>query len=132
MTVLQVIEGARALLARPSSKEIAMDIGKDLAAYIEGQYPETVKAASSTFLLSVRNCTYNKIMAALKETDPARIRERLKENARHRRSIRKMRKLGDEAGIARMFGDKAAGKEILREVIAEYNKSGREWEWIDG
>jgi len=46
-------------------KAVAMDIGKELAAYIEVMYPEAVKAASSTFLLSVKNHTYNEIMGWL-------------------------------------------------------------------
>lgn len=58
-------------------KAIAMDIGKAVAAHIEVQYPAAVTAASSTFLLSVRNCTYNEIIAALDTTDADAIRERL-------------------------------------------------------
>lgn len=46
-------------------KEIAMDIGKELVAYIEVMYPEAIKATSSTFKLSMRNHVYNDIMAAL-------------------------------------------------------------------
>ena len=44
-------------------KLIAMDVGKEVATYIEVMYPEAVNAASSTFLLSVRNHTHNEIMA---------------------------------------------------------------------
>jgi len=44
-------------------RAVAMDIGKEVAHHIETMYPEAVKAASSTFLLSVRNCTHNKIVA---------------------------------------------------------------------
>lgn len=58
-------------------KEIAMDIGKETAAYIEIMYPETVKAASSTFLVSVRNHIYNQIMGSLEVTDENDIRVRL-------------------------------------------------------
>lgn len=46
-------------------KAIAMDIGKQVAHHIETMYPEAVRAASSTFLLSVRNTTHNEIMAAI-------------------------------------------------------------------
>ena len=45
-------------------KAVAMDIGKEVVAYVERMYPEAVKAASSTFRLSLRNCIYNEIMAA--------------------------------------------------------------------
>lgn len=46
-------------------KEVAMDVGKEICAYIEVMYPEAVKAASSTFLLSVRNSVYNEIIAVM-------------------------------------------------------------------
>ncbi len=75
-------------IPRDLVKEIAMDIGKELAAYIEYMYPDAVKAASSTFLLSVRNCTYNAIMAALETTDEAEIRRRLETHKAFRRKHR--------------------------------------------
>lgn len=43
-------------------KAMAMAVGKSLAAYVEVMYPEAIKAASSTFKLSLRNHTYNTIM----------------------------------------------------------------------
>ncbi len=46
-------------------KAVAMDIGKEVAHHIETMYPEAVEAASSTFLLSVRNCVHNEILAAI-------------------------------------------------------------------
>jgi hypothetical protein len=69
-------------------KEIAMDIGKELAAHIEQQYPAAVVATSSTFLLSVRNCTHNQIMAALDATDEGEIRDRLARRKKERRELR--------------------------------------------
>lgn len=72
-------------LSRDLVKEIAMDIGKEVAAHIEVMYPKAVEAASSTFLLSVRNCTYNEIMAALETIDEEAIRERLKTRKSFRR-----------------------------------------------
>jgi hypothetical protein len=81
---------------RDMIKAVAMDIGKQVANYIEIQYPEAVKAASSTFLLSVRNCTCNEIMAAI-ESDMD-VEKRLAFNDRFRRYIRaqwkKIRKEG--------------------------------------
>lgn len=50
-------------------KQVALDIGKQVAHHIETMYPDAVEAESSTFLLSVRNCTYNEIMAALDVED---------------------------------------------------------------
>lgn len=71
-------------------KAIAMDIGKDVAAYIEIQYPEAVTAASSTFLLSLRNCVYNEIMASLEITEEGAIRERLEDRRKFRRHWKAM------------------------------------------
>lgn len=75
-------------LSRDIIKEIAMDIGKEVAAHIETMYPKAVQAESSTFLLSVRNCTYNQIMAALDTVDEVAIRERLAAHKQHRRRQR--------------------------------------------
>lgn len=66
-------------------KEIAMDIGKELVAYIEVMYPEAIAATSSTFKLSMRNHVYNDIMAALEVNDSDAIRRRLDERKRFRR-----------------------------------------------
>lgn len=77
-------------------KRIAMDVGKDTAAYIEVMYPEAVEAASSTFLLSLRNHVYNQIMAAIELNYPLDIEKRLADRAAFRRkwvgTYRKMRK----------------------------------------
>jgi len=72
-------------LSRDIIKEMAMDIGKEVAAYIEVQYPEAVKATSSTFLLSVRNCTYNEIMAAIEPKTESAIRARIADRKVFRR-----------------------------------------------
>ena len=66
-------------------KLIAMDIGKETAAHIEVMYPDAVAAASSTFLLSVRNHIYNEIIAAIKYSDKGRIIERLDERRKFRK-----------------------------------------------
>src|SRR4051812_36162363 len=64
-------------MSRELVKEIAMDIGKEVAAYVERMYPEAVTATSSTFLLSLRNDIYNEIIGALDTTDEKAIIERL-------------------------------------------------------
>jgi len=69
-------------------KEMAMDIGKEVAAYVERMFPQAVAVASSSFLLSIRNCTYNEIMAALADTDPIAIQNRLAVNKMTRRKLR--------------------------------------------
>lgn len=77
-------------------KEIAMDIGKEVAAYIEAMYPKAVEAASSSFLLSVRNSIYNEIMAAIEINDEGQIKARLQDRKKFRRwwkaQYRKIRK----------------------------------------
>lgn len=66
-------------------KQIALDIGKEVAAHIEVMYPKAVEATSKSMLLSVRNCVYNEIMAALATTDEAEILDRLAERKKFRR-----------------------------------------------
>lgn len=76
-------------LTRDLIKEIAMDVGKAVAEHIERMYPQAVAASPpSTFLLSVRNCTYNEIMAAIEDSDEEVIRARLKRRAADRKRLR--------------------------------------------
>jgi hypothetical protein len=81
--------------SRELIKAIAADIGADMVAYIEVQYPEAIKATSSTFKTSVRNHIYNQVMAAIEITDAAQIEAWLKDRKKHRRgwvaAYRKMR-----------------------------------------
>ena len=64
-------------------------------AHVEVMYPDAIKAASSTFTLSLRNHIYNDIMSIAELHDEAAIRARLAENAAHRKRwvgmYRKMR-----------------------------------------
>lgn len=69
-------------------REIAMDIGKTVVHHIEIMYPNAVEACPSTFKLSVRNCTYNQIMAAIEVSDEGQIIARLRERKKHRRDTR--------------------------------------------
>lgn len=66
-------------------RAIAMDIGKEVVAYVEVQYPEAITATSSTFKLSLRNCIYNQIMAAIDVTDEGEIIARIKDRKKFRR-----------------------------------------------
>lgn len=75
-------------LSRNLIREVAMDIGKEVVAYIERMYPDAVKATSSTFCLSVRNSICNEIEAAIKITDEREIIERLARRKAHRRELR--------------------------------------------
>ena len=79
-------------------KLIAMDIGKSVAHHIEIMYPEAVSAASSTFLLSVRNHTYNEFVAlADAKGGVTEMLDRIIGRELHRRQIRAIRKAGKAA-----------------------------------
>lgn len=94
--------------ARELIQNIALDIGKDVAAHIETMYPDAVKAASSTFLLSVRNHTFNQIMAAIEVNDEGQILDRLAERKKHRRDMRAVwKKIRDTAPVPN--GERASG-----------------------
>lgn len=71
-------------------KLIAMDIGHAVADHIELMYPKALAAVGSSFLLSVRNKTYNEIMSALKTTDEEEIRERLRRRKKERATMKRM------------------------------------------
>lgn len=58
-------------------KAVAMDIGKEVAAYVQVMYPQAIEATSSTFKLSLRNSIYNEIMAAIEVNDAGQIVARL-------------------------------------------------------
>ncbi len=79
---------AQSPIPRDIVKLIAMDIGKAVAAHIETMYPDAVTATGSTFLLSVRNCTHNEIMAALDTSDVDAILARLERRKEQRRWIK--------------------------------------------
>jgi hypothetical protein len=97
---------ARLDLSRELVKEIAMDIGKEVASHIETMYPKAVAAASSTFLLSVRNCVFNEIIAALDTIDEEAIRNRLEVRKRFRRKHRAVYR-------------KIRGQEITEDVVQD-------------
>ena len=81
------------IYTRDLIKEIAMDIAKEVVHYIDHMYPTAVKAASSTFKLSVRNSIYNEIMAAIQVNDEGQIIARLERNKKIRKHLNKMRKV---------------------------------------
>jgi hypothetical protein len=86
----------QAPLSRDIIRQIAMDVGKQVAHHIETMYPAAVEAASSTFLMSVRNTVHNEIMAAVEHTTEEAILARIERNRQHRRKINRFRKLGDK------------------------------------
>lgn len=94
-TIPAVIGKQPAPISRDVIKQIAMDIGKEVASHIETMYPAAVIATSKSMLLSVRNCVHNEIMAALGEIDEeailARLERRKQERRRHRATWRNLR-----------------------------------------
>jgi hypothetical protein len=101
-------------------KAIAMDIGKDMVAYIEVMYPKAIEATSSTFKLSVRNHIHNQVMAAIELRDEADVRAWLAGRKKRRREwvgmYRKMRKDDaaaplDEATKIRALADRVRLRE---------------------
>jgi hypothetical protein len=75
--------------ARALVKGIALDIGKEVVAYVERMYPSAISASSSTFRLSLRNTIYNEIIAALEVTDEAEIVARLAQRRKTRRDLKR-------------------------------------------
>jgi hypothetical protein len=69
-------------------KSMAMDIGKEVAAYIERMYPAAVEAASSSFLLSLRNSIYNEIVATMEARTVGETEMRLERRKSDRRKLR--------------------------------------------
>jgi hypothetical protein len=66
-------------------KGVAMDIGKEVVAYVEVMYPQAIEHTSSTFALALRNTIYNEIIEAMKVTDREEVLARLDARKTHRR-----------------------------------------------
>lgn len=75
--------------ARALVKGIALDIGKEVVAYVEYMYPQAISATSSSFKLALRNTVYNEIIAALEITDEKEILARLERRKKERRQLKK-------------------------------------------
>lgn len=75
-------------------RQIAMDVGKQVAFHIETQYPAMLDAvAAKSAALSIRNTAYNAIMEAVKAANQGQVEQMLKRHNEHRRTIRKLRKV---------------------------------------
>lgn len=74
--------------SRELVKQIAKDVGEAVVTHIETMYPRAVEATPSTFKVSVRNCVFNEIMAAVDVNDAGRIEARLKHRQASRRKLR--------------------------------------------
>lgn len=70
--------------------KIAMDVGKQVVFHIEHVYPKMFEAvAAKSAARSIRNCTHNAIMEAVKAADEGRIEAMLKRHEDQRRHLRK-------------------------------------------
>ena len=69
--------------------EVAMEIGKDLVAYIEQMYPEVYAVMNSGCKLSMRNHVHNDIMWAIKNRSVDDYRAWLEKRRKHRREMLK-------------------------------------------
>lgn len=104
-------------------KAVAMDIGKEIVAYVERMYPQAISATSSTFRMALRNSIYNEIVAAIKVTDPDAIKARLADRAKHRRELRRMMTRSRETDWEAVRADPAKQE-------AEWDDIKRDW-WRD-
>lgn len=79
--------------------DLAMDIGKQVVEHIELMHQDMVKGSRSwkSARLSIRNATANAVLAAVDAADKGRDRQALESNAKHRRTMRRLRK---SAGMA--------------------------------
>jgi len=64
---------------------VAMDVGKEMVAYLEVMYPDVFERMNSGCKLSIRNHIHNDIMAAMDVGSAENHLERLKERAAFRR-----------------------------------------------
>lgn len=79
---------------------IAMDVGKEVVAYLEVMYPDVFERMNSGCRLSIRNHIHNDIISAMEIVGATNHIERLKERASFRkkwvatyRNIRRTRRL---------------------------------------
>ena len=74
-------------------RQIAMDVGKQVVDHIEHAYPRMCDAVAwNSARLSIRNCTHNAIMEAVKAANNGTIEQMLSRHHDHRRNMRKLRK----------------------------------------
>lgn len=73
-------------------RRIAMEVGKQVVHHIETMYPAMTKAVAwKSARLSIRNCTHNAIMAAVRAADIGQAEQSIDANERHRRVVNKLR-----------------------------------------
>ena len=74
-------------------RQIAMDVGKQVVDHIEHAYPALCEAVAwKSARLSIRNCTHNAIMEAVKAANHGEVEPMLDRHDDHRRTMRALRK----------------------------------------
>lgn len=74
-------------------RQIAMDVGKQVVDHIEHAYARMCDAVAwDSARMSIRNCTHNAIMEAVKAANKGEIEAMLERHDQHRREMRKLRK----------------------------------------
>ena len=74
-------------------RQIAMDVGKQVVAHIEYAYPDACRAVAwKSARPSIRNCTHNAIMEAVKAANHGEVEPMLERHDGHRRTMRKYSK----------------------------------------
>jgi hypothetical protein len=69
--------------------DVAMEIGKEMVAYLEMMYPDVYAAMNSGCKLSIRNHIHNDIMWAIKNRDEGEYRRWILTRKKHRRELLK-------------------------------------------
>lgn len=91
-------------------RQIAMDVGKQVVDHIEHAYSDMCDVVAwKSARLSIRNCTHNAIMEAVKAANEGAIEPMLLRHDSHRREMRRLRK--------------AAGKPCSTEDMARLSAS---------
>lgn len=74
-------------------RQIAMDVGKQVVDHIEHAYPGMCEAVAwKSARLSIRNCTHNAIMEAVRAANEGAVEPMLERHDEHRRAMRSLRK----------------------------------------
>jgi hypothetical protein len=72
-------------------KRLAMDVGKEVVAYVEYMYPASLKAVNEQSMkLSLRNCVYNQIIEAMRIAESGDIDGNIAVRKAQRKKLKKM------------------------------------------
>ena len=82
-------------------KEVAKDIGVEVADHLRRMYPAAFNANPDTFRVSIRNGIYNEIVAALDLGSADDIRKRLDRRKAQRKELARLQNVGKQAVLAR-------------------------------